>query len=566
MNEKWIKASIIGTIWAASEIVLGSFLHNLRVPFSGNILTAIGLIILISISYTWTEKGLFWRAGLICAILKTMSPSAVIFGPMIAIFTESLLLETSVRLLGRTIPGYLLGATLAMSWNLFQKIANYIIFYGSNIVEVYVDLLKLAQRQLNLQTEITWLPIFFLLIIYASFGLFAGIIGIRVGRKMLKHHGSELPGKPDKPVLAKVENAKNGFKYSLLWLFINIFLMIGSFLLLNFALWVIWSLTIAGIVTVWSFRYRRAFRQLLKPGFWLLFVFITLITAFVFTKAQTGENVLLKGLLTGLQMNFRAVVVITGFSVLGTELYNPKIRNFFLKTSVKHLPLALELSAESLPSFIASIPDLKSIVKNPVSIFHKVIMHADKRLTEIRNKTKFSQKVFIISGSVGEGKTTFIKNMLEIFKTNNISVGGILSQRVMINSQTTGYDIVDIENEDKEILLRHAEDDEKERIGIYSIYNKGFEFGTRVLQRCKEDEKKIIIIDEVGKLELGNKGWANLINELADNSKSHLLIAVRDSLVEEVIQKWQFKECQIYKISETDFLTACKSIIKQINS
>jgi hypothetical protein len=45
LSEKWIKASIMGTIWAASEIVLGSFLHNLKVPFSGNILTAIGLVI-----------------------------------------------------------------------------------------------------------------------------------------------------------------------------------------------------------------------------------------------------------------------------------------------------------------------------------------------------------------------------------------------------------------------------------------------------------------------------------------------------------------------------------------
>ena len=53
--------------------------------------------------------------------MKTMSPSAVIFGPMIAIFTEAFLLEFSVRLLGRTIAGYLIGAMLAMSWNLFQK-------------------------------------------------------------------------------------------------------------------------------------------------------------------------------------------------------------------------------------------------------------------------------------------------------------------------------------------------------------------------------------------------------------------------------------------------------------
>ncbi|MFO7852573.1 MAG: hypothetical protein ACQERS_04820 [Bacteroidota bacterium] len=66
IDSRWIKASIAGSMWAASEIVLGSFLHNLRVPFSGSILTAIGIILLISISYKWDEKGLFWRAGLIC--------------------------------------------------------------------------------------------------------------------------------------------------------------------------------------------------------------------------------------------------------------------------------------------------------------------------------------------------------------------------------------------------------------------------------------------------------------------------------------------------------------------
>jgi len=225
LNEKWIKASIIGTIWAASEIVLGSFLHNLRVPFGGNILTAIGLIILISISYTWTEKGLFWRAGLICALMKTLSPSAVIFGPMIAIFSEALLLELSVRLLGRTIAGYLFGAMLAMSWNLFQKIANYIIYYGANIIEVYNNLLKLAQKQLNIQTDIVWLPIIILLIIFALFGFFAGVIGIIVGRKMLKQPITDFTGIPNKSIKEIPHNSENKFNYSIAWLFIDVALL-----------------------------------------------------------------------------------------------------------------------------------------------------------------------------------------------------------------------------------------------------------------------------------------------------------------------------------------------------
>ncbi|MCB0476255.1 MAG: hypothetical protein KDC69_11310, partial [Flavobacteriaceae bacterium] len=118
LSDVWIKASIIGTTWAASEIVLGSFLHNLKIPFSGNILAGIGIILLISVSYVWKDKGLFWRAGLICALMKTLSPSAVIFGPMIAIFSQSLLLEASTRLFGRSVLGFVTGAMLAMSWNL----------------------------------------------------------------------------------------------------------------------------------------------------------------------------------------------------------------------------------------------------------------------------------------------------------------------------------------------------------------------------------------------------------------------------------------------------------------
>ena len=566
LNEKWIKASIIGTIWAASEIVLGSFLHNLKIPFSGNILTAIGIIILISISYTWTEKGLFWRAGLICAIMKTMSPSAVIFGPMIAIFSEALLLELFVRLLGRTFAGYIIGSMLAMSWNLFQKIGNYIIFYGSDIIQVYTNLLKLAQKQLNIQTDIVWLPIIILLIVYSLFGLFAAVIGIKVGRKMLNQPVSSLPGIINNSYTGKANNQNQEFRYSLIWLFANVLLITGSFILLNYTSWIIWSLTITAIITVWSLRYKRALRQLSKPKFWIFFVFITLITAFVFTNAQTGKDVLKEGLLTGFQMNFRAVIMIVGFSVLGTELYNPRIRDYFLRTSFKHLPLALELSAESLPSFIAGIPDFKSLIRNPVSIFYQVISRANSRLSEIKSKTKFRQKVFIISGAVNEGKTSFAKKLTEVFKKNNIAVGGILLERVMAGPQTIGYDLVDIESNDKEIFLRLSGETGYERVGKYDIYPNGLEKGIRILQPSGQTRNKIVVIDEVGKLELSGKGWAGSLLELIDASENHLLITVRDSSIEAVINKWNFNQYFEYKVSECDPVTTGNSIIEQINS
>jgi nucleoside-triphosphatase THEP1 len=566
LSEKWIKASIIGTIWAASEIVLGSFLHNLKVPFSGNILTAIGIIILISISYTWTEKGLFWRSGLICALMKTMSPSAVIFGPMFAIFIEAALLEISVRLLGRTIPGYVIGSMLAMSWNLVQKILNYIIFYGSNIIDVYSSLLKFAQKQLNIQTDIVWMPIIFLLILYSLFGVLAAVTGIRTGRKMLSQPVQDLPTAINQPSEEVPGKTGQEFNYSISWLFINIILIICSFILLNRAHWLVWILAITGIVIIWAVRYKRALHQLSKPKFWILFVFITLITAFVFTEARDGENSLLQGLLTGIQMNFRAVVIIMGFSVLGTELYNPVVRDFFLRTSFKNLPLALELSVESLPLFIANIPDFKSMRKNPVSIFYQVILHADRRLAEIKEKVAYVQKVFIVTGSIRGGKTTFVKRLIEFLKSYNIKVGGILSERVMDGSATIGYDLLNIETGEKTDFLRQNGECGDGTIGRFTICLKGLEEGKKILNSWVQHQNNLVIIDEVGLLEIQDKGWSVCIDHLLEKSSNHILITVRDSYVDKVKNKWNLKEGDIINISETNYQDAGLSIVESINS
>jgi nucleoside-triphosphatase THEP1 len=562
LSEKWVKASIIGTIWAASEIVLGSFLHNLKIPFSGNILTSIALIFIISVSYIWKEKGLYWRAGVICAIMKTMSPSAVIFGPMVAIISEALLLEFSVRLFGRTMVGFIIGAMLAMSWNLFQKIINYIIFYGFNIIDVYTNLLSYAQKQLNVHFDLVWTPILALLFIYCALGLVSAIIGIRVGRKVLKQSVSSQASVFTNKFSEFTSKPKHEFNYSLPWLFINIAFITISLFLLNYTSWFYWVPAITGIALIWVYRYKRALRQLSKPRFWISFVLITMITAFVFSKIQS--NSFANGLLIGVQMNFRAIIIILGFTVLGTELYNPLIRNFFLKTWFKQLPLALELSFKSLPSMIASTPDFKSIVKNPISVIYQVISQAESRLAEL--KSNLAQKVFIISGAIGQGKTSLIQQIEKELKSRSITVGGILSVRVVENEATIGYDIVDILNRKSEVFLRISNDESLEKLGRFRIFPNGLEFGVKALNSSEASLCKMIIIDEVGALELENKGWANSITNFSNSSSSHLIISVRDTAVEQVIEKWKFRNYSIFKAYQSDFLAVSNKIAEEISN
>jgi iron complex transport system ATP-binding protein len=326
----------------------------------------------------------------------------------------------------------------------------------------------------------------------------------------------------------------------------------------------VWSVVITIIVIIWSVRYKRALKQLSKPKFWILFVVITLLTAFVFTKAQPGENALIKGLMTGVQMNFRAILIIIGFSVLGAELYNPVIRNFFSRTSFRNLPLALELSAESLPLFIASIPDFKSLVRNPVSVFYQVIAHADRRLDEIKGKGVAKKKVFIITGPKAGGKTTFTERFIEQLKINKINIAGILSKRVIEGSETTGYDLMNIQTGNTLEFLRQAGAGQEGNIGRFMINESGLNDGREILNSLAQKESKLVIIDEVGLLELSNDGWAECINLLM-KSQNHILMAVRDKFVEEVIKKWNLDEAIIINIEQIDSKEAANVIVKKVS-
>lgn len=563
IDETWIKASILGTIWAASEIVLGSFLHNLKIPFSGNILTAIAIIILVSTSYIWKEKGLFWRAGLICALMKTISPSAVIFGPMIAIFSESLLIELSVRLFGHTFIGFALGAMLAMSWNLFQKIANFLIFYGFNIVELYASLMKMAQKQLNIQSEILWLPIIALLVLFCLFGLISAFAGMKIGHKLRKQ--TAVPGQyqDNTPKISSKNKRKTEFNYSILWLLADVLLLIAAFSLQNFTKLLYSSLFIAGLVAVWATRYQRAMSQLSRPRFWVFFAGITMATAFAFSKVQ-GQS-LLEGFAIGLQMNFRAVLIITGFSVLGTELYNPKIRAFFLKTSFNQLPLALELSFESLPMTIAHIPDFKTVVKNPISVMYQVVAQAEKHLSEIKERLKNIPRVYVVFGAVAEGKTAFLDALTKELISQNINVEGFLSLRHIENNETTGYNIRNIRTNEQLRFLRLKQDmGNGQSIGRFSISDEGLQAGHQILEQALVNQPDVIVIDEVGKLELKGGGWADSLQKLLGATQSTLVLSVRKGSEHEVLAKWQILGYEIIPVSSRKVTDVAAQIIAEI--
>jgi nucleoside-triphosphatase THEP1 len=542
LSDVWLKASILGANWAASEIILGSFLHNLHIPFKGNILTTIGLILMISVSYIWKDKGLFWRTGLICALMKTMSPSAVIFGPMVAIFMEALLLEISVRLLGRNLAGFFLGSALAMSWILFQKIINYIIFYGFNIVEIYADLLKYAERQLDITFDVFWMPVLILLGIYILFGLFAVFGGMRIGRSIAGDRNQPMlkvtPGSVDLR-----NSTRKSFDYSISWLLFSFIGLISTLILITNSPVYVWMPVSATLVTVWILRYKRAMRQLSRPKFWISFVIITILSALLISSLNDSPDRWLDGLMVGLQMNFRAAVVIVGFSVLSTELYNPIIRSFLARSAFKQVPAALEIAFQSLPFIVANLPDAKTFLRKPGSVIRLLISYAENSFIEQSGDRQ--AHVIIVSGDIAEGKTSLLVNLAQSLKKRSVAVGGLLSSRIIENEETVGYKLVSVETGEEHNYLRLKKVKESEGIGRFNINHSAIDWGRQLLSSNNTLDKDVVIIDEVGKLELEKNGWRNSLEKLLTIHGLNIVISVRKRYVQAIVEDFNLTDFKV---------------------
>ena len=562
LSTTWLKAAVVGCLWASSEIVLGSFLHNLRVPFSSIFLTSIGIILLVSISFKWKDKGLIWRSGLICALMKSVSPSAVIFGPMIAILFEALLLEFSVRIIGKNMIGFVVGSLLAMSWNFIQKIANYIIFYGFNIVDLYASLVKFAEKQLQMHFRTIWMPILTLWFFYLVFGFLSAAAGIYIGKTAMVKSVPMMSSDKKRMAEIKMKRKMPDIRYSLLWLLFNLLGMIAVLLLMNFTSLAWWFPIGALLITVWSIRYKSSLRPLLKPKFWIFFVTITMLSSFLYAKFQSAGLTVSDGLIIGLQMNFRAAMMIVGFSVVGKELSNPVIRNFFIRTSFRQLPLALEISFETLPFVIENLPSLSDIFKKPVTVMRQIVAQAEYWLEKVALTIKKKSNVIIITGEIGSGKTTLISGISSLLKELGIKTGGIIAPAIYEQENKTGYNIIDESTGCKMQLSQIEEIDGVPRVGRYFFIPEALDFGRNALSVERNLKSQIVLIDEIGAWELQGQGWATSLNELIINYEMPLIITVRKSFVNLVIENWMLQNPLVIEAKNASIVEIFNEIVK----
>lgn len=386
LEDKWLKAAVLGSLWASFEIIVGSLLHNLRVPFTGTFLTFFAVILLVSFSRIWPQKGVIIRAGIICALMKSISPSAVILGPMIGIFTEALIIEVFLRLLGRNLAGYIISGALAVLSSLIHKLANLLIIYGFDLIEVYVNMVNYAASRLRMTGFSPEEILYYLIGIYLILGAFGGITGNYIGTK------ASMKNRVSRSFKLSENNSKilnSEGKYSIPLLFFHLVFIFFSLLFFEKSDNLFYKTGIAAVYLVFNLLYyKNIARRLLKPWFWVQLLIILILAGLFMETSDLKDFSLSNVIENGWNLFIRAMLVITAFSSISTELANPDIKALLIKKGFRKLYMSLQLAFSALPVMLERNSNMRSFFKNPVHSFSMLIADAENWLNSFKEQNK----------------------------------------------------------------------------------------------------------------------------------------------------------------------------------
>jgi len=535
LSPLWQRAIIGGSIWGALEIILGSALHNLMVPMvAGTLLAFLGVFTVSVISANDIQRGFFWRAALICALLKSVSPSAVIVPPMVGIMVEGLLMEVGVLVLGANAFGLALGGGLAMlSIPLFKAVRLYML-YGQGIVDFFMGLISQVSKSNTI--VITNALIYTILIIYLILGLLAALIGFSLGLK-----GSTFGSSQIELTIFGEKRGKVAFSNYLL-LIIHLVALVAYLTYASAMPFAIAILSGGVYVLLIVLFYERPRRMLLKPFFIVPVLVFSFLIPFFTTKIALVP-------VYGIYIFVRAIFVVVTLAAIGTELAKPAVSQFFNRGFFSPVYYASSMAFNALPIYL--------------NVFRNINFSASNAIKDIQGVIKNSgwsgnRPIIIITGGLGEGKSTYLENILKILgKDKAINFRGFIAMGIGAPPLREGYNLWIIPDGTDLMLCR--------RIGTCGLPNKSFEFNDGVIRRLTTDlaainADDILVIDEVGRMELYGEVWAGLIEHHLTKTKNVLILTVRRENLMHVVERWNLTDAYVFDINKVGVNDAANSI------
>jgi nucleoside-triphosphatase THEP1 len=137
-------------------------------------------------------------------------------------------------------------------------------------------------------------------------------------------------------------------------------------------------------------------------------------------------------------------------------------------------------------------------------------------------------RLYVLTGNVHTGKTTVLRSVCRALKDKGICLNGLLSLSLYSGSEVIGYDGFDLAAESLFPLARTSTDSGQLHVGRFHFFPEGHKKACQAI--LHSDRFDLTVVDEMGPLELRQKGYWHPVTQLLHRGR-RLLLVIRKPLL-----------------------------------
>ena len=487
-------------LWVLCEAMLGGMIHGLKIPVSGLLVGSCAVVCICLLAWYVPARGTILKATLTVAVFKMMLSPQAPPPAYIAVFFQGLLGELLFSFRRKYFfIACLLLAVLSLLESGLQRILVLTIVYGNDLWKVVNDFINGLTQQTSTTNYSLWLGT-----VYVGVHFLVGII---VG-----WWAAVLPAK------IKKWQTKGTYLFT--------------------------QEDIASMEIPLRKKKKRWFRKIMFIS-WIVLLLLYLQSYFQIGLPLLPTAAIFKILI-------RSVLIILGWIfIVGPVL------KFILHRWLQNKQTKLKSDIQAIVSLLPSTQKLvlcswkKAGIQRKgwqrIRTFFEILLAntlQESTEGEIRSD-KQRTAVTIITGPIHTGKTTQLQQWIAQRKdVYGICTPVVNGKRVFENIETKEQFHMEALNSESEVLS----------VGRYQFSWKNFEKACAII-RQPEKQKDILIIDEIGPLELQNKGFSKVLNEMLVHHQAPIILIVREGLVREVQQFFNITDVNIIDANNENIKT-----------
>ena len=178
--------------------------------------------------------------------------------------------------------------------------------------------------------------------------------------------------------------------------------------------------------------------------------------------------------------------------------------------------------------------------------------------------TQQTTSVFLITGPVQGGKSTYLSQLISILKKMPWKVEGILCPGSVNAGKRSGFTLKNIRNGKEVVMATLQEHSGWLAFGRFWFDPEAFKLGSAWIREATSYKPDVVIIDEVGPMELVGKGWSESLQYLLGASVPVQIWSVREKVLAEVIKRWNIAPGNVLRMEEVGVSKASEQIIRAL--